>query len=124
MGNFLYEDLTEKIIGAAFAVHNALGKGLSEKTYENALVLKLQKLGVHVEQQKNLPVIFENKSVGIQRVDILAEERIIVETKATRAIRKDDIEQVLGYLNNTRYQLALIINFGERVMVKRLILTR
>lgn len=124
MGKFLYVDLTEKIIGAAFAVHNALGKGLSEKTYENALVLKLRELGLHVEQQKNLPVFFENKSVGIQRVDIVAEERILVETKAKRDIRKDDIEQVLGYLKNTRYQLALIINFGERVMVKRLILTR
>jgi GxxExxY protein len=49
--NYLYADLTEKIIGAAFSVHNALGKGLSEKTYENAHALKMQHLGMAVIQQ-------------------------------------------------------------------------
>lgn len=124
MGKYLYAEITEKIIGAAFVVHNALGKGLSEKTYENALALKLAELGLNNEQQKDLPVFFENRRVGTQRVDILVEKKIIVETKAVRSISKDNVTQVLGYLKNTRYQLALIINFGDRVEVKRLILTR
>ncbi|MBI4419101.1 MAG: GxxExxY protein [Ignavibacteriales bacterium] len=121
---YLYEDLTRLVIGASFTIHNALGKGLSEMTSENALVLKLRALGLNVEQQKDLRVFFENKAVGTQRVDILAEERIIVEVKATRSITKDHIAQVLGYLKNTRFQLGLIINFGQRVTIRRLILTK
>ena len=50
MVDLLFGDITEKIIGAAFAVHNALGKGLAEKTYENALAVKLQNLGLKVQQ--------------------------------------------------------------------------
>ncbi|GJQ20539.1 MAG: hypothetical protein HBSIN02_08940 [Bacteroidia bacterium] len=124
MGKYLYAEITERIIGAAFAVHNALGKGLSEKTYENALALKLRELGLDNEQQKDLPIFFQNKRVGTQRVDILVEEKIIVETKTVRSISQDHVTQVLGYLKNTHYQLALLINFGERVEIKRLILTR
>lgn len=124
MGKYLYAEITERIIGAVFAVHNALGKGLSEKTYENALALKLRELGLDNEQQKDLPIFFQNKRVGTQRVDILVEEKIIVETKTVRSISQDHVTQVLGYLKNTHYQLALLINFGERVEIKRLILTR
>ena len=61
MVDLLFGDVTEKIIGAAFEVHNGLGKGLSEKTYENALALKLQSLGLRVCQQKWLPVMFAGK---------------------------------------------------------------
>ena len=64
MPTLLHGDITEKIIGASFDVHNSLGKGLAEKTYENALFLKLQKLGLKVEQQKCLPVVFEGQTIG------------------------------------------------------------
>jgi GxxExxY protein len=64
--DLLYAEITEKIIGAAFAAHNALGKGLSEKTYENALVVKLQNLGLKVRQQESLPLFFEKQIVGGQ----------------------------------------------------------
>lgn len=66
MSTLLYSDITEKIIGASFDVHNSLGKGLAEKAYENALCVKLQKLGFKTEQQKSLPVIFEGQHVGEQ----------------------------------------------------------
>ena len=81
MGEYLYQEITKKIIGAAFEVHNALGKGLREKTYENALALKLRELGLAVEQQKRLPVFFQNQKTGDQEVDLLVEEKIIVENK-------------------------------------------
>jgi len=121
--NYLYAEITEKIIGAAYAVHNSLGKGLSEKTYENAHVHKLQQFGLKVEQQKTLPVYFEDKKVGEQVIDLVVDEKIIVETKAVKHLVKDHETQLLGYLRNTKLQVGLLINFGSSVEVKRLILT-
>ena len=120
--NYLYADLTEKIIGAAFFVHNSLGKGLSEKTYENALV-KLRHLGIKVDQQKTLPLFFDNEKVGDQVIDLVVDKKIIVETKAVKRLLKDHETQLLIYLKNTRFQVGLLINFGSSVEVKRLILT-
>jgi GxxExxY protein len=120
---YLYADLTEKIIGAAYNVHNSLGRGLSEKTYENALVVKLRQLGLNIEQQKTLPVFFENQKVGEQIVDLVVEERVLVEIKTVGRLLKQHETQILGYLKNTKLQIGLIINFGASVEVKRLILT-
>jgi GxxExxY protein len=64
-------------------VHSALGKGLAEKTYENALAVKLQNLGLNVQRQENLPVFFENQKVGEQIVDLVVEDCVIVEIKAS-----------------------------------------
>jgi GxxExxY protein len=117
----LFSDITEKIIGAAFEVHNALGKGLSEKAYENALALKLQSLGLRVCQQKELPVMFEGQEVGKQVVDLLVEECVIVEIKAVQNISRSNEAQLLGYLRNTHFQVGLLINFGDRVEFKRFV---
>lgn len=124
MGEYLYEDLTRIIIGAAFDVHNILGKGLSEKAYENALVVRLRQLGLTIEQQKTIPLLFASQKVTDQEVDILVEDKIIVETKARDHISKSHVSQVLGYLKNTPYRLALILNFGSKVQIKRLIRSR
>ena len=101
MVELLFSDITEKNIGAAFEVHNALGKGLSEKAYENALALKLQSLGLRVCQQKELPVMFEGQEVGKQVVDLLVEECVIVEIKAVQNISRSNEAQLFGYLRNT-----------------------
>jgi GxxExxY protein len=119
----LYGDLTQKVIGAAFDVHNSLGKGLNEKVYENALSVRLRDLGLSVEQQKALPVYFDNHKVGEQIVDLVVDERVIVETKAVDRLLKNHEAQLLGYLKNTQFQLGLLINFGSRVQFKRLIFT-
>ncbi|MBI3786944.1 MAG: GxxExxY protein [Ignavibacteriales bacterium] len=119
--DLLYPDITEKIIGAAFAVHNSLGKGLTEKTYENAFIVKLQSSALHIEQQKALPIVFENKQVGEQIVDLLVENKIIIEIKAVEHLQKNHETQILGYLKNTKFQVGLLINFGTRVEFKRFV---
>lgn len=124
MGNYLYADITKRIIGAAFSVHNALGKGLQEKAYENALAHKIRSLGLRVDQQKSLPVYFENVKVGIQQIDMLIEEVVLVEVKSVATVSPSHVSQVLGYLKNTQIQLGLIINFGTKVEIRRLILTK
>jgi len=117
----LYSDITEKIIGAAYEVHNTLGKGLSEKTYQNALALKLRKIDLVVEEEKRVPLFFDNVVVGYQEEDLVVEEKIIVETKAVRRPSPQFAQKLLSTLRNTRYQLGLIINFSDSVQVQRVI---
>jgi GxxExxY protein len=119
----LYRELTEKILGAAFHVHNKLGKGLREKVYEQAMMIKIRESNLQVESQKSLPVFFENKKVGEQEVDLLVDNKVIVELKAVHQLSKDHEAQLLGYLKNTKYEIGLLINFGDRVQFKRLIYT-
>lgn len=119
----LYADITEKIIGAAFHVHNSLGQGLSEKTYQTALAMKLREIGLQVEEEKVLPVFFNNNKVGEHRIDLLVDNKIIVETKAVHKLLDDYSTKLLACMRNTRYQLGLLINFGSKVEFKRLILT-
>lgn len=121
MTELLYGDLTEKIIGAAFAVHNALGKGHTEKTYENALAIKLKNVGLSVRQQETLPIFFEEQKVGEQVVDLVVDDLVIVEVKAVQVLDHTHEKQILRYLNHTRFQLGLLINFGSKVDFKRFI---
>lgn len=123
MTELLFGEITEKIIGAAFTVHNALGKGLTEKVYENSLAVKLQNLGLKVRQQENLPLFFENERVGEQIVDLVVEDCVIVEIKAVQNLSHAHEAQILGYLKNTRFQLGLLINFGNKVEFKRFVHT-
>ncbi len=123
MGKLLFGDLTEMIIGAAFDVHNTLGPNLSESVYKNALVIQLRLMGLLVETEKEVPLKFADVEVGIQRVDVLVEKKILVETKAIRKIHPDHPRKLLGTLKNTGYQLGLVINFGGSVRVKRVINT-
>ena len=119
--NLLYADVTEKIIGAAFTVHNTLGPGHSEKTYENALALKLRELGFLAEQQKAMSVFFQGTKVGEQIADILVEDKVVVETKAVHKLQNDFETKLLGCLKSTKYQVGLLINFSTKVEFKRLV---
>lgn len=119
----LYGDITEKVIGVAFRVHNSLGKGLSEKVYEQAMMNAIRDLGLPVEHQKPLPVFFDNRKVGEQIVDLLVDNKVTLELKAVQQLSKDHNSQLLGYLKNTKFQIGLLINFGDRVQFKRLIYT-
>lgn len=123
MGRLLFGDLTEIIIGAAFKVHNILGPSLTENAYKNALVVQLRLLGLLVETEKEVPLSFANQEVGTQRVDLLVEEKIIVETKAIHRIHPDHPRKLLSTLKNTKHQLGLVINFGQSVQIKRIINT-
>jgi GxxExxY protein len=123
LGRLLYGDITEKIIGAAFTVHKALGKNLSEIAYRNALVVQLRLLNLKVEVEKELPLSFVNIGIGVQRADLLVADKIIVETKAIHRIHSDHLDKLLATLRNTGYQLGLVVNFSKSVHVKRVINT-
>lgn len=112
-------ELTEKVIGCAYAVHNALGAGFLEKVYENALRLELAATGLRVEQQCPIPVQYRGEVVGDFFADLMVEDRLIVELKAVQNIAKEHEVQLVNYLAATRMDDGLLINFGSSVTVKR-----
>jgi GxxExxY protein len=118
--NYPKEDITEKIIGAAFAVHNKLGSGFVEKVYENALAGELKRTGIKVEQQKQMKVIYGGEPVGDFIVDLLVEKSIIVELKAVRMLDKSFEAKLLHYLKVSNLPVGLLLNFGSSsVQIKR-----
>jgi len=105
-------ELTGKIIQAAMKVHTALGPGLLESAYETCLEYELKKMGLKVEQQKPLPIIYEeiNLECGY-RIDLLVEETVIVELKAVEELAPIHHAQLLSYLRLAGKKLGLLINF-------------
>ncbi len=115
--------LSERIIGCAFTVANTLGSGFLEKVYENALTLELRNRGVAAEQQRGVVVLYNGEPIGQYSADILVEEAIIIEVKATRAVEPGHLAQCRNYLKATGLRLCLLINFGgPRVEVRRVVL--
>lgn len=115
--------LTEKIIGAAFEVHNTLGMGFLEKVYQNALVKELTLLGYLAKPEIKIPVYYKGELIGDYSADILVEERIILELKALSTLTTEHEAQLLNYLKATGLKVGLLINFGtSRVQIKRKIL--
>lgn len=114
--------ITEKIIGCAYKIANELGSGFLEKVYENSLVHELNKLGIVVEQQKEIDVFYDQVRVGNYEADILVENLVLVELKAVRAL--DDVHraQCLNYLKATGLKICLLINFANpKVEIKRIV---
>ena len=113
------DELTEAIIGAAYAVHNKLGGGFLEKVYENALRVELLRRGFHVRQQAPIKVCYEGEIVGEFFADLLVEESVIVELKAVQSLTKEHEVQVVNYLNATGIEVGLLLNFSTSVQVRR-----
>ncbi len=114
-----YKGLTEQIIKAFYTVYNTLGYGFLEKVYERALAIELVKMGLTVTCQYPINVYYDGQVVGEFFADILVNECIIVELKATRGLVKEDEAQLLNYLNATEYEVGLLLNFGPKPEIKR-----
>ena len=111
--------MTETIIGAAFNVHNSLGAGFLEKVYENALAHELRKQSVQVAQQYLCEVRYDEQVVGEYIADLVVEGSVLVELKAVNRLHDVHTAQCLNYLAATRLPVCLLLNFGNRVEVKR-----
>ena len=112
-------DLTEKIIGCAYSVHNVLGAGFLEKVYENALALELTEQGLQFKQQARLGVHYRGREVGEYFADLLIERRLICELKAVEVLTRQHEVQLVNYLAATGIDTGLLINFGTKVTVRR-----
>jgi GxxExxY protein len=110
--------LTEAIIRAAIKIHRKLGPGLLESAYETCLVFELKEIGLHVEQQKAVRLVYDGvKSECGFRADIVVDGRIVVEVKSKEALHPVDHAQVLSHLRLLGLQVGLLINFHV-VMLK------
>lgn len=121
--NYIYADLTEKIIGQVYSVYNTLGYGFLEKVYVNSLIKKLKDIGFKVEKEYPIKVLFENEVVGDYFADIIVDDKIILEIKAIESLNQVHEVQLVNYLKATGIQVGLLVNFGKRLEIKRRVLS-
>lgn len=119
-------ELSNKIIGLAIRVHAALGPGLLESSYKECLYYEILKAGFFAEKEKSLPLVYEAVKLDAgYRIDILVENKLIIEIKAVDTLAQVHTAQVLTYLKLSRSRLGLLINFNVTLLkdgIKRLIL--
>ena len=117
--------LTQKIIGAAIEVHRILGPGLLESSYEEPLCYELSALGLHLERQQALPVIYKSIKLDCAyRLDVVVEKKIILEIKSVESLLPIHQAQLLTYLRLSGLSVGLLINFNVPVVkheLKRLV---
>jgi GxxExxY protein len=116
---YKHSELTEAIIGAFFAVYSALGYGFLEKVYVNALKLELERRGLKVECEFPIIVRYLGQKVGEYYADLIVNDLVIVEVKATKALIQEHEAQLLNYLKATPYEVGLLLNFGPKPEQKR-----
>ena len=107
------DELSNIVIGLAIKVHTALGPGLLESVYRECLYYEINKCGFRVEKEKSLPVIYEDVKLDVgYRLDILVENKLILEIKAVDCLNEVHFAQLLTYLKLTNCKLGLLINFN------------
>lgn len=119
----LYKELTDEILHAFYQVHYKLGFGFLEKVYKNALFLELKEIGLKCETEKSINVFYKERVVGVFYADIIVEDRVILELKAVESICKDHEYQLINYLKACDLEVGLLLNFGKKAELKRLIYT-
>ncbi len=118
----LHEDITQDIIGAAMAVLNELKPGLDEKIYENSLIIELRAHGHTVEQQRRFPVYYRGELVGTLVPDLIVDGSVIADPKVVTAFAEVHFAKMIGYLNISKLEVALLLNFKDhRLHWKRII---
>jgi GxxExxY protein len=111
MGQLIHREVTEAVIGAAMAVLNELKPGLREKLYERALIIELRERGHRVETQREYRVLYKGQEIGVLVPDLIVDDQVIVDTQVVVDFDETHVAQMLGYLNITGLQVALLVNF-------------
>jgi len=115
-----HEELTQKIIAAAYKVYKQLGFGFLESVYKKSMLIELVKAELTAEMEKPLKVFYENQVVGDFFVDVFVENTVVVELKSVQHLAKEHEVQLVNYLRALRRDIGLLINFGPAgVEVKR-----
>ncbi len=118
-------DIATKIIGCAIDVHKALGPGLLESAYQECLYYKLKQSDLLVVKEKTMPLIFEDVKLDCgYRIDLLVENKVVIELKSVEALNDVHLAQTLTYMKLGDYKLGLLINFNVTLLkngIKRVI---
>jgi GxxExxY protein len=126
MEEYKYSDITQKIIGCAMKVHGFLGNGFQEVIYQRALALELHEAGLNFKREVEQEIFYQNyrEPIGVRRADFIVENNVIIELKAVIHVEDAHKAQILNYLKAYRFEVGLLINFGEKSLnFKRFILT-
>jgi len=117
--------ISKIIFNCALKVHKALGPGLLESSYEECLYYELKKSGLKVQKQKSLPLIYEEVKLDIgYRIDLIVENKVIIELKAVEALNDVHLAQLLTYLKLSDCKLGMLINFNVTLIkngIKRVV---
>ncbi|MBE0637960.1 MAG: GxxExxY protein [Bacteroidales bacterium] len=118
-------ELSNKIIGCAIEVHKQLGPGLLESAYQECLFYEIKQAGLKVQKEKPMPIVYKEVKLDHgYRIDLLVEEKVVVEIKTVEAFSDVHTAQVLTYLRLGNYKLGLLLNFQTTVLkdgIKRVI---
>ncbi|HEX6051814.1 MAG TPA: GxxExxY protein [Gemmatimonadaceae bacterium] len=117
----LEKELTNTIIGAFYAVYNALGYGFLESVYARSLLLELRRRGIRALREVGVDVYYLGEPVGRFRTDLIVESRVIVEVKGGQSLGRTDREQLLNYLRCSNLEVGLLMHFGPRPAFQRVV---
>lgn len=123
MKKILHKRITDSILKVYYEVYNGLGYGFLEKVYQNAMYFQLKSLGFKVEAQKQINVYFKGQLVGEYYSDLIVEDVVLIELKATELIMNVHVAQIINYLKATPIEVGMLLNFGEEPEFKRIIYT-
>lgn len=117
-----FEDLSGKVIGAAIEVHRDLGPGFLENIYEEAFKVELSEHGLRFESQKEIKIEYLGVKVGTHRLDLLIENKMVVELKAVSELTDVHFAQLRSYLKATGLHVGLLLNFSRPILeIKRVV---
>ncbi len=116
---FLYPEITYKIRGACFKIWKQFRGAFKEKVIERSLIEELLNQGLRVEDQKQIPIFYEGKKVGVYQPDMIVNDKVLIELKRKPFLTKEDEKQFWLYLKGSKYRLGLLINFGRKLEIKR-----
>jgi GxxExxY protein len=112
-------EIAKRIIGAAIEVHKSLGPGLLESAYQECLFYKLGKEGLYAVKEKAMPLIYEEVVLDCgYRIDLLVENKVVIELKSVESLNDVHLAQTLTYLKLGDYKLGLLINFNVSLLKK------
>ena len=127
MGELIYRDITERVIGAAFEVHKFLGNGFQEVIYQRALAWEFAKAGLTFAREIEQDIFYKElpEPIGTRRADFVVEGKVLVELKAIIELEDVHLAQILNYLKVYKLEVGLLVNFGSKSLTfKRLILKK
>ncbi len=110
-------EIASKVIGMAIEVHSALGPGLLESAYKECLFYKIKKAGLIVQKEKAMPLVFEEVKLNCgYRIDLLVENKVVIEVKSVEALNDIYLAQILTYMKLGEYKLGLLVNFNVNML--------
>ncbi len=123
--DFKYSDITQKIIGCAMRVHSYFGLGFPEAIYKRSLVIELGKVNLEYKCEVERGIFYAGQFIGNRRLDLIIEDKVLVELKAVHEVDQRYFSQVINYLKIFDLEIGLLINFGdESLKFKRLVYTK